>query len=162
MDSFLFETRIYLIWVGFIQFICAVLAAPLFYLVAIRVKKMTFQAFFRAYVFFNGFLLLWGCLGHYAFLSLTYEKSYVSVDRLVDWFPFIPFGQWVLDQGFGGESHGHLIGSATLWQLRLVWFAIALPVWLLAFASTRLTCQVLSRFSPGPAPANRRSPQKGG
>ena len=157
MDSILFETLIYLTWGGLVQFICAVLAAPVFYLIAIISSKKPFPELFCAYVLLNLFLLLWGCLGHYVFLSLTFEKSYISIDRLVDWYPFIPFGQWVLDQGFGGEWHGHLIGSATLSQLRLVWLSIALPVWLLAFTSTRLTLLLLPSLFPETNPANQRA-----
>jgi hypothetical protein len=157
MDSFLFEALVYLTWGGFVQFICAVLAAPIVYLIAYRFSRKTYSELFRAYVLFNVFLLLWGCLGHYVFLYLTYEKGYISVDRLVDWYPFIPFGQWVLDQGFGGDWHGHLIGSTTLAQLRLVWFAIALPVWFLTFTSTRLTLALIHRLIPRTIPMNQRA-----
>ena len=136
MESFPIESFFYLYWGGFVQALCALLIAPLFFPIARRLSNSSFSRVLRAYLVFNAFLLFWGCLGHYVFLLLTYGKLYTSVDRVVDWFPFIPFGQWVLDQGFGRESHGHLIGTATLWQLRLIWLAVAAPVWLLTYAST--------------------------
>lgn len=140
MDSFFDESRVYLVVAGIVQLVCAVLIAPFLCFIALRFSDKPLSRLFRAYVVFNAFLLLWGCLGNNLFLFLTYDKLYISVDRLVDWFPFIPFGQWVLDQNFGGDSpHGHLIGTATLWQLRLMWLAVAAPVWLLAYISTALS-----------------------
>lgn len=138
------EAILYFFWGGFVQFCVAVLAAPILYLVALRVSRKSFHTLFRAYAVWNVFLLLWGCLGSYVFMSIAYGKLYISVDRLVDWYAFLPFGPWVLDDGFGGEWHGHLIGDTTLWQVRLLWLAVALPIWLLALSSTRLTLRVLS------------------
>lgn len=86
----------------------------------------------RAVAFFNLSLLLWGCVGHYAWHLLTFETLYVSVDRLIDWVPFFPFGRWVIDRSFGVET-GRLLNGATILQLQIVWAGVALPVWLLAW-----------------------------
>ena len=137
------EAALYLVWGGFVQFCWSVLAAPFLYLIALRVSSKPFHTLFRAYAVLNVFLLLWGCLGSYIFMSIAYGKLYTSVDRLVDWYAFLPFGQWVLDDGFGGEWHGHLIGGTTLWQARLMWLAVALPIGLLALSSTRLALRFL-------------------
>ena len=135
MKTFFTESVFYLMAAGFVQSLGALLIAPFFFPIARRLNDTSFPRLLRAYLIFNGFLLFWGCFGHYLFYSVTFGRLYVSADRVVDWFPFIPFGQWVLDQSFG-QQHGHLIGTATLWQLRLIWLAVAVPVWLLTYAST--------------------------
>jgi hypothetical protein len=123
---------------GPLQLLLAIALALFFLLFARRVRlRASRRRLLAVYLVFNGFLLFWSSLGHYTFLCLTFEKLYVSADRLVDWFPFIPFGRWVLEKKLG-PMHGHLLGSATLWQLRLIWLAIAAPVWLLAYVSTSL------------------------
>lgn len=144
MDPFIFESTIYLMVTGFVQFCAAMFAAPLVIPLMVRIRRITYPQAVRVFLAFNLFLLFWGCIGHYAFLSHTYGKMYVSVDRLVDWYPFIPFGQWVLDQGFGGEFRGKLLGTATLWDLRLLWLAFAIPVWLLSWLSTDLSFRLVS------------------
>ena len=135
MESFPRECFIYLLVAGAVQGVGAVLVALVFFPVGLRMGHFSFSQLLSAYLLFNAFLLLWGCVGHYTFLSLTYSKLYVSMDRVVDWYPFIPFGQWVLDQTLHGPR-GHLIGDATLWQLRAIWAGVAVPVWLLAYVST--------------------------
>ena len=136
MDSLNVDIALYLIGVGMLQSLCALLLSPLYFFLA---RRFGFRRHLLAtYVAFNVFLLFWGCLGNCVFTLLTYGKLYTSVDRMVDCYPFIPFGQWVLDQGFGGDLHGHLIGNATLDQLRLIWLAVTVPVWLLTFVSTVL------------------------
>ncbi len=147
MDSFLTESGFYLLVAGFVQGMGALIIAPFFIPIARRLTNPSFPSVLRAYLVFNAFLLFWGCLGHYTFHSMTFGRLYVSADRMVDWFPFIPFGQWVLDQSLG-QQRGHLVGTATLWELRLIWFAVAAPVWLLTYVSTALALRL--RFSPAP------------
>lgn len=142
MESFLTESIFYIIAAGFLQCVGALIVAPFFFPIARRLNNLSFSAIFRAYFVFNVFLLLWGCVGHYVFLSITFGKLYVSIDRLVDWYPFIPFGQWVLDQNLGEHHRGHLIGGATLGQLRFIWFAIAAPAWALTYLSTSITLRL--------------------
>src|ERR1051325_5009969 len=98
MNSFLYECQFYLLWVGFLQGLGALIIAPFFFPLASRLGYTSFPRVLRAYLIFNCCLLLWGCLGHYVFHSLTYGKMYISMDRLADWIPFIPFGQWALNQ----------------------------------------------------------------
>src|SRR5262245_11572743 len=50
---------------------------------------------------FNLSLLFFGCIGNSLWMLLTYNHLYVSADTVVDYFPFIPFGKWVLDVSFG-------------------------------------------------------------
>lgn len=143
---FFVESFFYLLAAGSLQAIGALLVAPLFLVIARRRTGQSVASLFCTYWFFNLMLLLWGCLGHYAFTWLTFGRLYVSADRIVDWFAFIPFGQWVLDQTFG-DQRGYLIGQTTLWQLRLIWFAFAAPVWWMAYVSTTFVVQQrLPRF----------------
>ena len=133
--SFVTESAFYLLWGGTVQLFWAVIVAPFAYLIASRVWHLAFHDFLSVYVVFNAFLLFWGCFGSYTFMAISFGKLYTSVDRLVDWYAFIPFGQWILDDGFGGDAHGRLIGNAKLSELQLLWAAEALPVWLLAVSS---------------------------
>ncbi|MES2996743.1 MAG: hypothetical protein V4733_08030 [Verrucomicrobiota bacterium] len=142
MESFSRESFIYLLVGGSFQAVGALIVALFFFPIARRLTSASWGQLVSAYFVFNAFLLIWGCLGHYAFLAATYGKLYVSMDRVVDWLPFIPFGPWVLDQTLHGPR-GYLIGDASLWQLRLIWTAVAIPVWLLAYASTHLALRSL-------------------
>ncbi len=157
--SFHTEAALYFFWGGFVQFCWSVLAAPFLYLIALQVSSKSFHTLLRAYIVLNVFLLLWGCLGNDVFLSIAYGKLYINTasDRLVDWYAFLPFGQWVLDYGSGGEWQRQLIGGTTIWQLRLLWLAVALPIWLLAFASTWITLRFLSTRYSGSTSENLRA-----
>ena len=137
MESFSRESFIYLLVGGSIQAVGALIVALFFFPIAHRLTSASWSQLGVAYLVFNAFLLIWGCVGHDTFLAATYGKLYVSMDRVVDWFPFIPFGQWVLDQTLHGPR-GYLIDGASLWQLRIIWAAVAIPVWLLTYASTIL------------------------
>lgn len=137
MDPFYYESLVYVVCAGILQALLAIPLVLILVLIAWRRGPGTFHRLFHAYVVFNSFLLIWGCLGHYGITFLTFHKLYVSVDRMVDWYPFIPFGQWVLNQGLGPDSHGYLIGDTTLWQLRWIWLGFATLVWLLTYFSTR-------------------------
>lgn len=146
--TFFDEIKLYFFWGGFVQLFWAVVAAPFIYLIARRVSDASDHTLFSCYGLLNVFLLIWGCLGSAIFMSLASGKLYVSVDRMVDFYPYIPFGQWILDDGFGGDSHGALLGHATLWHVRMIWLATALPVWVLAVASTKLVLpHFLSHFA---------------
>ena len=135
MLSFVEEASCYLLVAGIAQ--CVMVALPLGIGFALLHRRFPRFASFRAWVLVNGCLLALGCLGHWVWLSITWHKLYVSVDRLVDFYPFIPFGQWVLDQGFG-NMRGRLLNDTSLWELRLIWAAISIPVWVLSCASVFL------------------------
>jgi hypothetical protein len=81
----------------------------------------------RSLVFGSVFLVA-GCIDNSVFMLVAYERMYVSRDTVVDFFPFIPFGQWVLDSEFAGRR-GQLLNGASLRQIQLLWAAIAAPVW---------------------------------
>ncbi len=156
MESFFTESYFYLTIAGFVQALGALLIAPFFFPIARRLTDTSFPSVLRAFLTFNGCLLVWGCLGHYAFTAVTFGRLYVSADRLVDWYPFIPFGQWVLDQSFG-EQRGQLLGGTSLWHLRLIWLAVAAPVWLFSYASTRFLLRLHFPHFPSFTHVNRNT-----
>lgn len=77
---------------------------------------------------FSALLLLSGAILNSAWMMLVYERFYYSQDTVVDWFPFIPFGQWVLDVRWGDET-GALLGGAELWHLQGLWLLFAVLAW---------------------------------
>jgi hypothetical protein len=60
------------------------------------------------------------------FTGLLRGRAYVAADPLVDWIPWFPSGDWILDKGCGGR---YLSGWST-WPLRAAWAVFALPTWL--------------------------------
>jgi hypothetical protein len=82
----------------------------------------------RLWSVFASIFLLVGCIGNSVFMLVTYERMYVSRDTVVDFFPFIPFGQWVLNAEWAGQR-GTLLNGASLRQIQLIWAAIAAAVW---------------------------------
>ena len=81
-------------------------------------------------------LLGFGVLANSIWMLVAYHRWYVSADTVVDFWPFIPFGQWVLDHEFG-NVRGRLLGGATLRQLQLLWLVLASGVWLGTILSYR-------------------------
>jgi len=78
---------------------------------------------------FNTLLLLAGVLANGFWMTFIYDHMYVSQDTTVDFIPFIPFGQWVLNMEWGGKT-GILLNGTKLWQLRAIWLLMAFVVWL--------------------------------
>lgn len=148
MVTFLRESFVYLLIAGSVQCIGALILAVFFFPLGRYYTRRSFTELLRPYLLFNVFLLFWGCLGHFAFHSLTFGKLYYSADRVVDWFPFIPFGQWILNQTLGTER-SYLIDGATLGHLRMIWLAIAMPVWLFAYGSTIRTMRFMGVANAG-------------
>ena len=59
---------------------------------------------------------------------VAYERLYISADTVVDFYPFIPFGQWVLDVPFG-QDRGRLLNGASLREVQMIWAVVAGAVW---------------------------------
>lgn len=133
MDSFWEEAFVYLVVLGLLQGVGVLLFSAICLAFIPRLGFRRYLARVSSFALFNALLLVWGCLGHYVWLYFTFEKFYVSVDRMVDWFPFFPFGPWVLAEDFAGS--GRLLNGATIGMLRAVWAAVAIPVWLLTALS---------------------------
>jgi hypothetical protein len=82
----------------------------------------------RRFLLFNALLLAFGILGNAIWMTLVYGHRYLSQDTVVDFFPFIPFGQWALNTERGGKT-GSLLNGASLWELREIWALVAGLVW---------------------------------
>ena len=79
-----------------------------------------------------------------------YDRLYYSQDTVIDCFAFIPFGQWVLDQEWGGET-GALLAGAELWHLQALWLLFAALAWGTAALVYRRVARGLSAASGSPA-----------
>jgi hypothetical protein len=64
-----------------------------------------------------------------AIFTLTMrDRYYYAADPFVDWLPWLPSGDWVLDIACGG----HYLRGASAWTLHWAWLALAIPVWALS------------------------------
>lgn len=77
---------------------------------------------------FSALLLLTGAMLNAVWMVLVFDKLYYSQDVVIDCYPFIPFGQWVLDQEWGGET-GALLAGTDLWHLQALWLLFATLAW---------------------------------
>jgi hypothetical protein len=98
---------------------------------------------------FNALLLAFGILGNCLWIKLVYARLYISQDTLVDFLPFVPFGQWVLDVDYGGKR-GLLLNGTSLWHLRSLWAMLASAVWTLTMLTYR---RILKGWPAMPASA---------
>lgn len=122
----LFDIPLYLTVAGMLQAFVTLLLLGWW---AVRRPSLADAArFMDRAALFNALLLSLGCAANSIWMVTIYERWYTSADTVVDFLPFLPFGQWVLDQEFGG-ARGRLLGGATLRQLQALWLAVAAPVW---------------------------------
>ena len=77
--------------------------------------------------FFNG---LWSCM--------VWGRLYFSTDYLIDFSPFWPVTQRVIEAPFG-FMRGRLLG-ASLFQVQLIWLVFAAGTWTTAIFFYRLSC----------------------
>jgi len=106
-----------------IFFLLALLLIP----VVFRSSSLYFSLIERIGLF-SVLLLLSGAIANAVWMGLVYNRLYFSQDTVVDFFPFIPFGQWVLDVKWGDET-GALLGGTSLWHVQVVWLLFALIAW---------------------------------
>lgn len=106
-----------------------------FLLLALLLVPIVFVRSFDHYLFlierialFSASLLFTGAVLNAVWMLLIYERFYYSQDTVIDCSPFIPFGQWVLDQRFGDEA-GALLAGTQLWHLQALWALFALCAW---------------------------------
>ena len=83
---------------------------------------------FLRFLNFNAALLLTGSAASVVWGAVAWERWYVQADPVVTFQPVFPFGQYVLDATFGA-FRGGLRNGASLTQLQLLWFSLALGVW---------------------------------
>jgi hypothetical protein len=77
-------------------------------------------------------------------MLMTYNRMYVSADTVVDFFPFFPFGHWVLDAELG-TGRGRLMNGVSLRDVQVIWGAVAAAVWIATFALYRRMTDVIWR-----------------
>ena len=88
----------------------------------------------RLCALFNLFLFVWSVFGGAVWLSLTEHRLAVLDDAPV-WSAVFPFGRAMLDHAAGGSDGWEFLGGTSMNQLRVLWGATVLPVWLLAALS---------------------------
>jgi len=125
-NQFPTECLFYLTFMGFMQVLLFVLGSFLVALLPRKRPNLIARRIVRLGIFlglllglgslFNGF---WGCL--------VFNRLYYSADYFIDFIPFWPITQGVIDAPFGNER-GKLLG-VTLTQLQLVWCAFSLGTW---------------------------------
>src|SRR5689334_5175170 len=130
------ELLMYCMFGGLVQIAAAAAVMPFYLLLGRYLFRRPFTWLIQVYGIFNACLFFWGGVGDLNRFTNTYDKLYHSVDGTVDWYPFIPFGQWVLDSGFGGDASGRLLGNTTLQQLQQIWWVMATCEWVLTFVCT--------------------------
>lgn len=135
MNDRLTDVICYLMIMGMLQGVLLLAAIVLLLPMVLLKHGSSFYKHFVCHAaIFNILFLIFGCLGNSAWMLLTYNRLYVSADTVVDYFPFYPFGQWILDVTFG-DFKGHLIGPGTIVNLRIIWAAITCFVWSATIAS---------------------------
>jgi hypothetical protein len=78
-------------------------------------------------------LFLCGLPANVAFTLFMRERFYTDNDPILDWLPWIPSGDWIIDWA----CQGHYLNGASAWTLRLVWLILAVPVWSLTIIAFR-------------------------
>ena len=126
---------VYLIVVGGFEFAIIALAVGMLAVVKLFHRKFFFSQALAKFAVFNLWLLIFGLIGNSVWDITAYGRLYINHDPVVEWIPFILPGQWTIDPVCGGS-----LTPGTRWlDMYLAWFAIALPVWVLAFFCYRWT-----------------------
>jgi hypothetical protein len=122
------------VFVGFYQALFAVVVALTVLPIAALWLRINYGLLVRRFMIFNVFFLCWSAGGNALWLYLTSNRLAVADDAPV-WAAFFPFGRYVLDHAAGWREGWHLLGGTTITQLRWIWAATAMPVWLLTILS---------------------------
>jgi hypothetical protein len=144
--SALVEVYIYLFVVGALQlaaFAALILVlTPLLFTRGLRVYAAAVERVLE----FSVALLLWGAVGNVVWVALAREKLYVAGDPFLEWVAFIPYSSNIYDYQWG-TFRGHLIGTATDEQLRVLWGAIAAGVWVATWLTLRFVHRRVTRVA---------------
>jgi len=124
----LVDAFFYVAFIGAVQGLITLLCLGI---ALVRAVRQGWKAYLRLAVrilLFSVIFLVVGAISNWLWMALAYERWYVSADTVADFWPFVPFGQWVLDYQFG-SYRGHLLNGARLWQLHLLWLVLAVATW---------------------------------
>lgn len=80
---------------------------------------------FRRVAVFAGILVLCGIPANLVFVLGLRDRYYVAADPIVDWMPWLPSGDWILDVPCGGRY----LGAGSVTTLRTAWALLAVPTW---------------------------------
>jgi hypothetical protein len=130
VDGLLFDVVFVGLYQALFAFVVALFVLPVVALWA----PSNYGLFLRRFIIFNLFFLGWSAVGNALWLYLTSNRLNVADDAPV-WAAFIPFGLYLLDHAAGWRDGWHLLGGTTITQLRWIWAATAIPVWLLTILS---------------------------
>lgn len=147
MDTFADDFIFYVLFVGLNQVLIAMAVALIFVPILARATKRGYGNLLGQFALLNIFLLVWGAMGNSLWLYLTNNRLSVADDCPV-WAPFVPFGQWVLDNATGWSGGWQLHGGTTIEQLQWIWAAIAFPVWAISFLSVYISRAIIARLVP--------------
>ena len=75
-----------------------------------------------------GLIVACGIPANLVFVLAFRDRYYLAADPVVDWLPWIPSGDWILDAPCGGRY----LGGASVITLRIAWALLAVPTWVLA------------------------------
>ena len=134
MSAFVEELFFDVVFTGLYQALLALAVATPVLLLGGLWLRIDYGLLVRRFALFNLFFFCWSVLGNCLWLNLTWNRLAVADDAPV-WAPFIPFGRYALDHAAGWRDGWHLLGGTTVTQLKWIWAATAIPVWLLATLS---------------------------
>jgi hypothetical protein len=131
----------------YIFFFGCITLAVLGVLAALLTKQLIKQLviFLRQFArlgFFLAVLLIVGSIHNGLWSCLIWGRLYYSTDYWIDFFPFWPITQSVIDAEFG-DGPGKLLGVSLL-QLQLVWLLFASSTWIVTIILYRRICKRLS------------------
>lgn len=84
-------------------------------------------------IVFSTLLFLFGLPANVLYTLVMRERFYTDNDPIVDWLPWVPSGDWIIDVA----CRGHYLNGATVWFLRGGWALLAVPVWTLTVLAYR-------------------------
>jgi hypothetical protein len=88
---------------------------------------------FRSIAVFAAILVVCGIPANLVFVLALRDRYYVAADPIVDWLPWLPSGDWVLDVPCGGRY----LEGASATTLRVAWALLAVPTWGVTFLICR-------------------------
>ncbi len=136
-NSILREIFLYITVSGVLQILIYILCVFLLFFLKLAIKFENIKRKIAKIGLFNVIFLIFGSFGNVIWMKNIYGFYYKSQDTLVDFFPYIPFGQWVLNQFFIDPNiRGVLIADTTLLKMRGIWFIFAITVWVFSIVVT--------------------------
>ena len=109
-------------------------------------QRGTFLGRVRRLGLFFGLLLVFGSISNGLWSCLVWGRLYVSTDYMIDFSPFWPITQRVIDAPFGNRR-GALLG-VSLFELQIVWLLFAVGTWTATILLYRIICRRPSANKP--------------